>query len=116
MIGKMTKDAAAHFLAKAYLLRASEINDSWNSGTKEKDLVESLRLAQEVISHHSLAPNYSDLWNYTEPNGVNELLDEILLSAQFSSRKNHQKEQSGNQCHLYYISVYKVFSLKCSVI
>lgn len=54
MIGKMTKDAAAHFLAKAYLLRASEINDSWNSGTKEKDLVESLRLAQEVISHHSL--------------------------------------------------------------
>lgn len=106
MIGKMTKDAAAHFLAKAYLLRASEINDSWNSGTKEKDLVESLRLAQEVISHHSLAPNYSDLWNYTEPNGVNELLDEILLSAQFSSEKSSEGA-SGNQCHLYYISVYK---------
>lgn len=27
-VGKMTKDAAAHFLAKAYLSRASEINDS----------------------------------------------------------------------------------------
>lgn len=106
MTGKMTKDAAAHFLAKAYLLRASEINDSWNSGTKEKDLVESLRLAQEVISHHSLASNYSDLWNYTEPNGANELLDEILLSAQFSSEKSSEGA-SGNQCHLYYISVYK---------
>jgi len=106
MMGKMTKDAAAHFLAKAYLLRASEINDSWNSGTKEKDLVESLRLAREVISHHSLAPNYSDLWNYTEPNGANELLDEILLSAQFSSEKSSEGA-SGNQCHLYYISVYK---------
>ena len=30
MTGKLTKDAAAHFLAKAYLFRASEINDSWN--------------------------------------------------------------------------------------
>ena len=28
---RITKDAVAHFLAKAYLVRASEINDSWNS-------------------------------------------------------------------------------------
>ena len=34
MTGKMTKDAAAHFLAKAYLLRASEINDDWNSAKR----------------------------------------------------------------------------------
>lgn len=105
MTGKITKDAAAHFLAKAYLLRASEINDDWNSGTKEKDLNEALRLAQEVISHHSLAPNYSDLWNYTEPNGANELLDEILLSAQFSSDKSTLGAY-GNPCHLYFLSVY----------
>lgn len=105
MTGKITKDAAAHFLAKAYLLRASEINDDWNSGTKEKDLDEALRLAQEVISHHSLAPNYSDLWNYTEPNGANELLDEILLSAQFSSDKSTLGAY-GNPCHLYFLSVY----------
>lgn len=95
-------------------MRASEINDSWNSGTKEKDLVESLRLAQEVISHHSLAPNYSDLWNYTEPNGVNELLDEILLSAQFSS-ENHQKEQVEISV-IYIIYLYIKICLKCSVI
>ena len=30
---RITKDAAAHFLAKAYLTRASEINDSWNAAT-----------------------------------------------------------------------------------
>lgn len=114
MMGKMTKDAAAHFLAKAYLLRASEINDSWNSGTKEKDLVESLRLAREVISHHSLAPNYSDLWNYTEPNGANELLDEILLSAQFSS-ENHQKGQVEINA-IYITSLYIKICLKCNVI
>lgn len=105
-IGKMTKDAAAHFLAKAYLCRASEINDSWNGATKAADLAESLRLAQEVISHRQLATNYADLWNYTEPNGANEQLDEILLAAQFSSDKSTEGA-SGNQCHLYYVSVYR---------
>lgn len=106
MTGKLTKDAAAHFLAKAYLLRASEINDAWNSSTKTADLAEALRLAKEVISHHQLAPNYADLWNYTEPNGANEQLDEILLAAQFSSDKATEGA-NGNQCHLYYVSVYK---------
>ena len=106
MTGKMTKDAAAHFLAKAYLLRASEINDDWNGATKEEDLKEALRLAREVISHHNLAPNYADLWNYTEPNGANEQLDEIILAAQFSSDKATEGA-NGNQCHLYYVSVYK---------
>lgn len=106
MTGKLTKDAAAHFLAKAYLLRASEINDSWNSTTKEADLAEALRLAKEVISHRQLAPNYADLWNYTEPNGANEQLDEILLAAQFSADKATEGA-NGNQCHLYYVSVYK---------
>ncbi len=106
MTGKMTKDAAAHFLAKAYLLRASEINDDWNSATKDADLEEALRLAQEVIANHSLAPNFSDLWNYTEVNGANETLDEILLSAQFSSEVSTQG-YSGNQTHLYYVSVYR---------
>lgn len=104
--GKLTKDAAAHFLAKAYLYRASEINDSWNNSFKEEDLKEALRLSKEVISHHQLASNFSDLWNYTEPNGANEQLDEILLAAQFSADKA-TAGASGNQCHLYYVSVYK---------
>lgn len=105
MTGKMTKDAAAHFLAKAYLFRASEINDSWNSTTKDADLTEALRLAKEVIAHHQLAQNFSDLWNYTEPDGASEQLDEIILSAQFSSDKSSEGA-NGNPCHLYFLSVY----------
>lgn len=106
MAGKITKDAAAHFLAKAYLARASEINDAWNGDTKSADLDEAVKLAKEVISHRSLATNYSDLWNYTMPDGSNEQLDEIILSAQFSSDKA-SAGANGNQCHLYYVSVYK---------
>jgi hypothetical protein len=103
--GKITKDAAAHFLAKAYLFRASEINDSWNTSTKSADLTNALKYADEVIAHHQLAPNFSDLWNYTAVNGANEKLDEIILAAQFSSDKA-TKGTYGNQCHLYYLSQY----------
>ncbi|HEY4785657.1 MAG TPA: RagB/SusD family nutrient uptake outer membrane protein, partial [Bacteroidales bacterium] len=103
--GKITKDAAAHFLAKAYLFRASEINDSWNSSTKSDDLVNVVKFADEVISHHQLAPNFSDLWNYTKPDGPNEKLDEIILAAQFTSDKSTWGTY-GNQCHLYYLSQY----------
>jgi len=103
--GKITKDAAAHFLAKAYLFRASEINDSWNSTTKVADLTNVLKYADEVISHHQLAPNFSDLWNYTTPNGANEKLDEVILAAQFSADKSTWGTY-GNQCHLYYLSQY----------
>src|SRR5262249_45663477 len=51
---KITKDAAAHYLAKAYLFRASEINDSWNSSYKATDLAAIVPLCDEVISHHPL--------------------------------------------------------------
>lgn len=105
LTGKMTKDAAAHFLSKAYLFRASEINDSWNSATKTQDLVEALKYAEEVISHHSLATNFADLWNYTAVNGANEKLDEIILAAQFSN-DIATNGTYGNQVHLYFLSQY----------
>jgi len=105
LTGKMTKDAAAHFLAKAYLFRASEINDSWNGTTKTQDLIEALKLADEVIAHHTLAPNFADLWNYTAVNGPNEKLDEIILAAQFSN-DIASNGTYGNQVHLYYLSQY----------
>lgn len=82
--GEITKDAAAHFLAKAYLWRASEINDSWNGSTKSADLDAVIKYSDEVISHHKLATNFADLWRYTKPNDVNESLDEIVLAAQFT--------------------------------
>ena len=100
---KITKDAAAHYLAKAYLSRASEINDSWNSATKTADLQKVVTLSDEVIAHHPLAPNYVDLWNFTAPDGANEKLSEIILAGQFNSS---QLNTGANWQHLYFLSTY----------
>ena len=81
---QISKDAAAHYLAKAYLTRTSEINDSWNESTKSADLEAVVRLSDEVIANHPLAANYQELWDFTEPDGDNEFLPELILSAQFS--------------------------------
>jgi hypothetical protein len=101
---KITKDAAGHFLAKAYLSRASEINDSWNSSTKAADLAAIGPLCDAVIANHALAPNFGDLWKYTSPNGANENLREIILSAQFTSDLTATGQ---NTQHLYYASRYE---------
>jgi hypothetical protein len=100
---KITKDAAAHYLAKAYLARASEINDSWNSATKSADLQKVVTLSDEVISHHPLAANFGDLWNYTTADGANEKLPELILSAQFNAST---LTTGGNQQHLHFLSTY----------
>ncbi|MEN9907412.1 MAG: hypothetical protein RLZZ540_553 [Bacteroidota bacterium] len=103
---RVTKDAAAHFLAKAYLARASEINDTWNSSTKTTDLQKVVTLSDEVISHHVLAANFRDLWNYIRPDGPNEFLPEIILSAQFTSSTS--TSTAGNWQHLYFGSRYDI--------
>jgi starch-binding outer membrane protein, SusD/RagB family len=101
---KITKDAAGHFLAKAYLSRASEINDSWNSSTKAADLGAIGPLCDAVIANHALAPNFGDLWRYTSPNGANENLREVILSAQFTSDLSASGQ---NTQHLYFVSRYE---------
>ena len=101
---RITKDAAAHFLAKAYLSRASEINDSWNSATKSADLTAIGPLCDAVIANHPLAPNFGDLWRYTAPNGANENLRELILSAQFTSDLSASGQ---NTQHLYFVSRYE---------
>lgn len=100
---KITKDATAHYLAKAYLTRASEINDTWNSATKSADLQQVVSLSDDVISRHPLAPNYVNLWDFKAANGANEKLSELILSADFNS---NQLTTGGNQQHLYFISTY----------
>ncbi|HEY4288142.1 MAG TPA: RagB/SusD family nutrient uptake outer membrane protein [Puia sp.] len=99
----ITKDAAAHYLAKAYLCRASEINDSWNSATKAADLAAIGPLCDEVIANHHLASNFGSLWSYTNPDGANEKLPEIILSAQFTADAS---TNGSNTQHLYYASRY----------
>ncbi|MEO6549959.1 MAG: RagB/SusD family nutrient uptake outer membrane protein [Ferruginibacter sp.] len=96
---KITKDAAAHYLAKAYLCRASEINDSWNTSTKAADLAAIGPLCDAVIANHPLAPNFGDLWKYTAPESANEKLSEIILAAQFTSDAS---ATAANQQHLYW--------------
>ena len=100
---KITKDAAAHYLAKAYVCRASEINDSWNTSTKATDLAAVVTLCDEVIANHPLAPNFGDLWRYTAPNSANENLREVILSAQFTADAS---ASGSNTQHLYYCSRY----------
>jgi hypothetical protein len=106
--GRITKWAAAHYLAKIYLFRASEANNSWNSSTKTADLDNAIKYGTEVINNsgHKLAANFSDLWNYTAPNGPNETNAEIILSAQFSDNVATQGRY-GHQTHLYYPSIYQ---------
>lgn len=106
--GRITKWAAAHFLAKAYLFRASDLYNDWNGATKQSDLENAVKYADLVINsgQHTLATNFRDLWEYTNPDGPNELLKEIILSAQFSENTATQGRY-GNQIHLYYPSVYQ---------
>jgi hypothetical protein len=106
--GRITKWAAAHFLAKAYLFRASEINSRWNSATRQSDLDSVILYGNRVINSgtHSLAADFKDLWNFTAPDGPNEALPEIILAAQFSNNTSTQGRY-GNQVHLYYPSVYQ---------
>jgi hypothetical protein len=106
--GRITKWAAAHFLAKAYLFRASELNNEWNGATKESDLQNAIKYADVVINggYHTLATDFRDLWNFTTIDGPNETNREIILSAQFSGNTATQGRY-GNQVHLYYPSVYQ---------
>lgn len=103
----ITKDAAAHYLAKAYLFRASEINSSWNSDTRDADLAAIVPLCDEVIANHPLAPNFGSLWNFTGINSANESLPEIILSSQFTNDVNTNLS-NGNTQHLYFVSRYDV--------
>jgi hypothetical protein len=108
--GKLYKDVAAHFLAKALLYRCSEINDDWNSSYKTADLAEAITLADEVIAHHALAPNFSDIFAYTGSDGANEKLPEVIFAAQFSSTTTVANDGNGNYNHLLFLSVYQTLT------
>lgn len=104
--GRITKYAAAHFLAKAHLFRASELYNDWNSNYISADLDAVIKYDQEVVAAHPLCNNYVELWDYQEPNGANEKVSEVILAAQFSNDESTWGRY-GNQMHLYYPSVYQ---------
>ena len=104
---KITQDAANHYLAKALLSRASEINSSWNASFVAGDLAAIVPLCDKVIANHPLAPNFASLWNFTNINSANENLPELILSAQFTNDVNTNLG-NGNTQHLYFVSRYDV--------
>jgi hypothetical protein len=104
---RITQDAAAHYLAKAYLFRSSEINNSWNSTFVAADLAAIGPLCDQVIARHPLASNFGSLWNFTGINSANESLPEIILSAQFTNDVNSNLG-IGNTQHLYFVSRYDI--------
>ena len=104
---RITKDAAAHFLAKAYLARASEINSSWNSSTVAADLAAIGPLCDAVIANHPLASNFAALWNFTGINSPNETLPEVILSAQMTNDVTTNNGVGSTQ-HLYFVARYDI--------
>jgi len=103
----ITQDAASHYLAKAYLSRASEINNSWNADTKAADLAAIGPLCDAVIARHPLAANFASIFNFTGINSANESLPEVILSAQFTNDLN-TNSGNGNTQHLYFVSRYDI--------
>ena len=105
-IGRINKYAAAHFLAKAHLFRASELYSDWNSNYVASDLDAVIQYGSEVVDAHPLCSDYVELWDYQQPNGANEKVSEVILAAQFSNDESTWGRY-GNQMHLYYPAVYQ---------
>ena len=105
-IGRINKYAAAHFLAKAHLFRASELYSDWNSNYVASDLDAVIQYSSEVVDAHPLCNDYVELWDYEQPNGANEKVSEVILAAQFSNDESTWGRY-GNQMHLYYPAVYQ---------
>ena len=105
-IGRINKYAAAHFLAKAHLFRASELYSDWNSNYIASDLEAVIQYGAEVVDAHPLCNDYVELWDYEQPNGANEKVSEVILAAQFSNDESTWGRY-GNQMHLYYPAVYQ---------
>lgn len=103
--GRITKWAAAHYLAKVSLTRSSELYSSWNSSYVSADLDAVIKYGTEVVDAHPLVNDYVELWDFQKANGANETVSEVVLAAQFSDDLATWGRY-GNQMHLYYPSVY----------
>ncbi|MBB1644230.1 RagB/SusD family nutrient uptake outer membrane protein [Sphingobacterium sp. UME9] len=104
--GRVTKSAAAHYIAKARLTRSSELYASWNSKYTAEDLDAVIKYGTEVVAAHPLVDDYVKLWDYQKANSANEKVSEVVLSAQFSDDQATWGRY-GNQIHLYYPAVYQ---------
>lgn len=123
-IGRASRAAAYHFLAKAYLTRGSAVTEA--RGQKPTDMDSVIVFADSVIrsSGHALEANYGNLFNATNAThsvpkagtdgsapvaslaaiNANNNSNEIIFAAQFS--QNLALAGINNQVHLFYITQY----------
>jgi hypothetical protein len=104
--GRITKWAAAHYLGKAHLTRASELYKGWNSSYVNADLDAVITYGKEVVAAHPICSDYVSLWDYKKVNDANETVSEVVLSAQFADDQTTWGRY-GNQLHLYYPALYQ---------
>jgi len=125
-VGRATRWAAMHLLAKVYLTRAYQTGTTFSSGfvrgsgeTAATDFAAARLYADSVInsSGRALVANYADLWcvarandpnrdGYCNVSGLNEYSTEILFSVQFSYSSAQYSSGSGNYLHLLYLHRY----------
>ena len=107
-----TKYAAAHYLAKAHLWRASEINADWNQKYVTNDLTECIKYADSVIAAHPLVKEYNDLFNnFTEyDSSITETNTEIVL-AMGNTGYETAAMITGADYYQMYIPWYEAFQL-----
>jgi hypothetical protein len=121
-LGRVTKPAAAHLLAKLYLHRAQAAE--WQNaeqhlamlykGNVSTDLDSSIYYATIAIdlkkdetAFGGLAPDFSDLWEVSpyvtaNTNYARDLVGEILLSAQYTFLSDFNGRYNGSQLiHIY---------------
>lgn len=124
-VGRASRAAAYHFLAKAYLTRGSAVTDA--RGQKPSDMDSAIVFADSVIrfSGHALEPNFGNLFSVAYPNTTppragtdgnapvaslatlqgNNNSNEIIFAAQFSNSLTLADAQN-NQTHLFYPTQY----------
>jgi len=106
--GRITKPAAQHGLALAYLTRA------YQPYGQASDFSDAADLAEEVInsSGHELLDDYQEIYNIADANGhllhTNEQNNEILWSIQYDI--DPLKNGEGNRTHVYFRAWYETFN------
>ena len=94
--GRVTKGAAQHFLAKAYLTRGSAVKDV--RGQKSTDLDSAAYFAEQVINggNYALQADFAKLFDINNQNN-----SEVVFAVQFNTNLL-LLNNSGNRVHLYY--------------
>lgn len=109
MPNKYTKYVAAHYLAKAHLWRASEINDDFNSEFKSADLAECIKYADIVLAAHPLVKEFNDLFaNFTAyDTDITENNTEIVYASSNTHESAIRGWHAGNSAASWYVTPYQ---------